>query len=187
MDGGTGERWDEDPGWRLNWRVLIPVQLQMQTLRKKRGDALLVLRNIYFQFVLSMVLFGVVIPFVLPFRGHGQVGAWAIALVALGVATSLLSRVFERPVSCDSLADSFRIRMFVRVALAETAAVLGFAFAFTAPAGWLYYLGALLSIPGLVRAAPTREALVRDQQELTAQGCNRSLVAALRRPTAEPG
>jgi hypothetical protein len=123
---------------------------------------------------------------VVPFRGDQATLPWAIALVVLAVATFTFPRVVERPMPCDALAGYFRTRFFLRIAFANTTALFGFVFAFTAVSNWLYYFGVLLSIPGLVRAAPTKAALVREQDELTARGCNQSLVAALRTTPPKP-
>jgi F0F1-type ATP synthase membrane subunit c/vacuolar-type H+-ATPase subunit K len=188
MDAGTSENWEDDPGWHLGWHLLLLLvpYAWTQYLRRSRGDLLANLRSVYLSFPSSMILFGVVIPFVLPFHGDQQTLPWAMALVAIGVVTTLLMRVLERPLPCDSLAGGFRTRMFLRIAFAETTALFGFVFAFIVLSGWLYYFAVLLSVPGLIRAAPTRGALIREQQELTARGCGRSLVAALRTTRPEP-
>jgi hypothetical protein len=70
--------------------------------------------------------------------------------------------------------------MFLRIAFAQSIALFGFVFAFTSMSNWLYYFAVVLSLPSLLRAAPTRAALIREQDELTAQGCSHSLIAALR-------
>ena len=71
--------------------------------------------------------------------------------------------------------------MFLRLAFANSIARFGFIFAFITMSGWLYYFGLALALPGHLRAAPTRTALIREQDELTARGCNGSLLEALRR------
>jgi len=182
MDAETNEEWGEDPGWRLRWSsvvVLIPFTSRFY-LRRAGSDPLVNLRSVYLSFPGSLILFGLVIPFVVPFRGDLATLPWALALVAIAVVESVLPRIFERPMPCDSLAGYFRTRMFLRLAFANSIALFGFVFAFTAMSGWLYYLGLALSIPGHVRAAPTKAALIREQDDLTARGCNKSLVAALR-------
>ena len=187
MDAETGEEWGEDPGWHLGWHsllLLVPI-VWMRYARRAGGDSLVNMRSVYLSFPGSLILFGVVIPFVVPFASDGAL-PWALALAAIALVDSVLPRMFERPILCDSLAEHFRTRMFLRIAFANTTALVGFVFAFSANSGWLYYFGLLLSIPGLVRAAPTRGALIREQDELTARGCNKSLVAALRTTPPKP-
>ena len=182
MDGDTGEHWSDDPGWRLGWHTLLLVvpYVWMRYLRRAGGDPLVNLRSVYLSFPGSLIVFGLVLLFALPFRGDRATLPWALAIAAIAVVDSVLPRMFERPMPCDSLAGYFRTRMFLRIAFANTTALLGFVAAFAAMSSWLYYFGLVLSIPGLVRAAPTRAALIRDQDELTARGCDRSLVAAIR-------
>jgi hypothetical protein len=76
--------------------------------------------------------------------------------------------------------------MCSRIAFANTTALLGLVAAYASVNGWLYYFGLLRSIPEDVRAAPTRRALIREQNELTARGCDHSLVAALRSTPPKP-
>ena len=186
MDGEQSEQWGEDPGWRIGWRslaFLIPY-VHFIYMRRTRGDSLVNLRSLYLSFLGSLVLYGLLLPSLVPFRGDRATLLWAIALIVLAIVAFAFPRVVERPMPCDALAGYFRTRFFLRIAFANMTALFGFVFAFTSMSNWLYYFGVLLSIPGLVRAAPTRGALIREQDELTARGCNHSLIAALR--TAPP-
>jgi len=58
--------------------------------------------------------------------------------------------------------------MFLRIALAMSPARFGYTAAFIVNASWIFYASALASVPALLRAAPTKRALERDQEELTA-------------------
>jgi F0F1-type ATP synthase membrane subunit c/vacuolar-type H+-ATPase subunit K len=181
------ENWGEDPGWRLDWRVLIvimPGGLQWQARHTRAGDSLTMVRNLFVSFASSVVLFGVVLAFIsVPQRGPAW--AWvlpllAIAAVALGVANAL-----ERPLDCSSdttLAGSYRTRYFLRMAFTELVALAAFVMYFLDGPRWIYYLGAVISLARMISQAPTAAALVRDQDALVMQGCSRSLVAALRHP-----
>ena len=185
MDSGTGEEWGEDPGWRLNWRVFLLVlpQLQIRYLRRAGGDALVMLRSLYLSFLTSLVLYGVVLSFITPFRGDDAALSWLIFIGALTIFNLLLVRRLERQLSCDSdasLVGAYRTRFFLRIALAESIVLFGFVAASVTKSTWVYFAAVFLSVPGFLRAAPTRAALSRDQDELTAQGCGRSLVAAFR-------
>ena len=94
----------------------------------------------------------------------------------------------EKPLDCASdtaLAGAYRTRFFLRIALAESVGLFGFTFAFIGGGKWLYYAGAAFTLFRFwTHAAPTRSALVRDQEDLNASGCGRSLVAALRGSSA---
>src|SRR4029079_9579239 len=83
------------------------------------------------------------------------------------------------------LAAGCRSRVFLRRAFANSGALCGVTAAFITNSSFVYFVGLLVSIPALLRAAPTRAALAREQPELTARGCQRSLVAALRHPRPE--
>jgi hypothetical protein len=190
VDGDTGERWDEDPGWQLRWRtmgVLIPYS-HLLYRRRARGDPLVNLRYVWLSFPGSLVTFGLVIPFVLPLHGDSTAVLWVVGIGVLTLVYFAVTPRIGRPLPCDSdhkLATAYRARMFMRIAYAESTALFGFVAAFLTSSGWAYYVCVLFSLPGLMRAAPTNAALIREQDELTARGCDRSLVAAIRRtPTS---
>ncbi len=188
MTGEPGKQRDEDPGWHLNWRVLplaFPYGRFLFRRQWARGDSLINLRNIYLSFPLSLA-FLVIVPLgVVPFHRGSSAYAWAIGIGVFAVVAQIAAtRLVQRPMPCDSdetLAAGYRARMFLRVAFANTPALFGFTAAFVTESSWVFYAALLLAIPGLVRAAPTRAALVREQDALNASGCDRSLVAALRR------
>lgn len=186
MTDDTGERWDEDPGWPLGWRVLIlivPGMLQHQ-IRQARGDGLLMLRNVFASFVLAIVMFGVVLIFI-PVPLQVSPWPWLFAVLVIAAVSITASKVFERPLDCTSdasLAGSYRTRFFLRIAFAEAIALFAFVFYFLTGPLWIYYVGAAIALARMLPQAPTSAALVRDQDDLTARGCSRSLVSALRHP-----
>ena len=183
MTDDAGQQWSGVPGWHFTPRALLPFQLQRR-LRRTGEDPLIELRNTYVSFPLSLVVFGLVLPLILPFRGAHSGIVWLIASGVLAVANLTVLTRFERSLPCDSeaaLAAAYRSRFFLRIAFADTTAVVGFVGAFSGTGSWVYYAAVLMALPALLRAAPTRSALVRDQDELTARGCNLSLVAAIRR------
>ena len=187
MDGDAGEQWDEDPGWRPSLRFLIPYAVFF--LRRTRRDPITSIRIVYLTFVVALVLYGYVLLFITPFRSEHDGLGWTIGIGALAAVNLVVVRRVERPLSCESdtaLAAGYRNRMFVRYAFAESTALLGFVAAFTIQGNWIYFFGALCSLPGFMRAAPSPAALIREQDELTARGCDRSLVAALRRTPPKP-
>jgi F0F1-type ATP synthase membrane subunit c/vacuolar-type H+-ATPase subunit K len=182
MDAGTGEQWGDDPGWRPSLRVLIPYAALL--MRGKRRDPITIVRDLYIAFVSALVMFGFVLSFVAPFRNdHNNGPGWAIGIGALAVINLVVVRRVERPLSCESeaaLAESYRNRLFVRLAFAESTALIAFvASFFVIEAGWIYFFGAFCSLPAFVRLAPSKRAFVLDQDELTGRGCALSLLEAI--------
>lgn len=191
MYGDSGERRDEDSGWRLNWRVLFMALPGGKLLyrRPMKGDVLIGLRNTYASFPLALVVFAVVLPFILPFRGDSDAWLWALGIGVVALLLYFIVPTIGGPLRCESdatLSGHFRTRMFLRIAFGNVTALLGFTAAFITRSSWVYYACLLFSVPALVRAAPTKGALVREQDDLTARGCDRSLVAALRTPPPSP-
>ena len=185
MDASSNERWDEDPGWRFSLgslRAMLPI-LQTRYYRSLGGDQLVIQRTVFSSFVMAFVWFGIIVTLITQFRAESGEYGWMAAIAIIALANLAIARVVERPLSCESdqvLASSFRTRMFVRIAFAESTVLLGFIGSNIAMGASIYYVGVLVSLPGMLRAAPNRAALVRDQDELTGGGCSRSLVAALR-------
>src|SRR5439155_16484389 len=62
--------WPEDPGWRLNWRVMVRLvpQLQVAYMRRSRTDGLINLRSVWATFALGLLLIGDPLRFFLPFE-----------------------------------------------------------------------------------------------------------------------
>lgn len=175
---------DEDPGWPRGLSMLVfllPGGTQWY-LRRKGGDALITLRQVMLTFSAALLAFGVVLP-TLSLHG-GAVIPWLPVLAGIAVVCSIAERICERPLVCDSdeaLANSYRTRFFLRVAFSESIALFAFVFVFIGAALWIYYAAALVALFQFwSRAAPTRTALGRDQAQLNATGCTRSLSAALR-------
>jgi hypothetical protein len=178
---------DEDPGWPIDartlWVLLIPGLLQRRIRRQGGLSGLGQFRLLFISFCNAIWLFGVVLLFIGPLTGGGEAAFVFVAVVALlAVVDYAVVGRLERPLVCDALVASYRTRFFVRIASAEAIALIGFAASFRFRAVWVYYPCALLTAIGFARAAPTRAALQRDQQQLTAQGCGKSLVAALNTP-----
>lgn len=173
---------DDDPGWPLSPMLLVPGLGVRLAQRRAAGDGLVLLRLVFVMFVFALVMFGVVLLFVDLSEGS-SVGLFAAVVVADGTGSTIVASMHRRPLDCSSeaaLADSYRTRFFLRIALAESAALLGFVGVFLTGARWLYLLAVMFTAVGFARAAPTRRALQREGDELAMLGCGRSLVAALR-------
>jgi hypothetical protein len=178
---------EEDPGWpvdaRTLWMLLVPGLLQRRIRRQGGLGGLGQVRMAFVAFCNAIWLFGFVLLFTAPLTGGGEAAFVFVAVVALlAVVDYAVVGRLERPLVCDALVASYRTRFFVRIASAEAIALIGFAGSFAFRAAWVYYPCALLTAFGFARAAPTRAALQRDQQQLTGQGCGKSLVAALNTP-----
>ena len=181
------EQWSEDPGWHFDPHACcFPFTLQKRLRRTRRR---------------SLDRSAQHLPLVPAVNGRVRSGAPVhrpVPRCPLGNRLADRRRApwrsrtsqFVRPAGaarlpCESdaaLAATYRTRFFLRIAFADTIVLVGFVGAFMRhrqlgllrrPWSWRF--------PRLLRAAPTRSALVQDQDELTARGCNLSLVAALRR------
>lgn len=177
----------EDPGWASAIVVLvmlIPGARLLFMRRLRSGDPLVLLRSVFLSFSIALVLFGVVLAVVggLP---NGPVVPWVPILIVLSAASTVgVDLVMRKPLACASagaLAASYRTRFFLTIALTEFVALFAFVFTFIGGPAWIYDVGgAFAQVRFWTIVAPTRSALMRDQDTLNAQGCGLSLIAALR-------
>src|SRR5438105_1125094 len=126
---------DDDPGWRVQEMLPLAVPF-FGALRAKRRfaerDTLFALRGLFVSFVGALVLFGVVIASISGLPHHG---AFPGLLIVIGwaVVAGGLSLLTNRPLECSSprsLADAYRARFFVRIAFAESIALVAFVLTF---------------------------------------------------------
>lgn len=178
---------DDDPGWpvrRLLKTSVIPWYGLLATRRLQESDGLVRLRYLFMAFVQAIVLMGFVTWVLYPTMYEKASSLRpAAGLILAGLVAAVLGSRFERALDCTddaSLASSYGTRFFLRIAFSEVAALLGFIGVFVTGRWWTYPAGALISLAGFSRAAPTRGKLVRDQERLQFEGCGRSLVNALR-------
>jgi cbb3-type cytochrome oxidase subunit 3 len=176
-----------DPGWprSLLW-VLVPPLAIRRAQRSGDANVLQLLRLLFTSFAMSLVLIGVVV-IALADSEPAEADRPAASVVAAGVvaygALSLFApRLIERPLDCSdetALVSGYRTRLFLRIAFANAAALIGFVGFFLSGAAWMYPLGAIFAVMGYVRLAPSRRNLERDQEELNQQGCGLSLTGLL--------
>jgi hypothetical protein len=185
---------DEDPGWRLTWSalpaLLVP-QLAMRRMARSDADPLVALRSLFLTFCAAIVGVGIVATVLgdVTVKSHSSGVSLAIA-VAAGCASLLAQRFYSRPLDCtslDSLRSSYTTRFFLRVAFADAAALVGFMLDIAMGPWWVYFVGAGFAAVGLAQVSPTRRHLAQDQDELSIDGCTRSLTEALRRSTPASG
>ena len=150
-------------------------------------DGLLVLRSMFVSFCAAIVLIGVVTVLIVgDIDGDPPPVLGVMLTAAAGAVAQLVGRSVDRPLDCsgdDALAGSYRTRFFLRLAFAESTALVGFVLSILSGSVLPYFIGMLGTLAGFARLAPTAAHLEADQQALTAQGCPRSLVAALRGAT----
>jgi F0F1-type ATP synthase membrane subunit c/vacuolar-type H+-ATPase subunit K len=156
--------------------------------RQKRGDPLVVLRRVFLSFCTAIVLIFValLLAIVPSQRGTADLSVAAAAgiTVLAGIAAVVLRQCFvERPLACanaPTLASAYRNRFFLRMAFAESTALLGLVLSVLAQSPWPYVIGVPFTAVGFWVAAPTARNLGRDQAQLTASECTGNLIAAVR-------
>lgn len=151
---------------------------------RARYSGLLLLRQLFVQFTVAMALIGVVVLVVrdgFDQSTSGPVSAGVV--VAAGIALVVGAEwVASRPLVCDDdqhLVASYTTRFFLRVAFAESAALVGFVAFFVAGRWWLYPLGAVLTVAEFTRLAPTARNIAADQRRLEHASCPRDLLTVL--------
>lgn len=183
---GTGGPLGDDPGWRRDVGGFVAG-------RQKAGDPrvapLAQLRTMLVVFTIGLLGCGVVTLVIAPADdGEGLAAPVAAGVVvAVGVVGWLLTPLLGPRLDCstaETLVTTYRTRFFLRMAIAEAAALTGFAVALVAYQPWPYFLGLAFTLVGFLRAAPTERNLARDQDALAVAGCAHPLAATLR---ATPG
>ena len=183
-----------DPGWfspKLFLWMLVP-PFGISRMQREVRSPLHQLRLLFISFCNALLLIGVVSLVLAGGNDPAHVEpnrAITLGVVAVGVTTLVLPRLFDRPLDCSddvALMASYRTWWFLRIALAETAALVGFGGFVVTGELWHYPLGAAFTVVGFATAAPTSRNLARLQERLAAQGCGRSLLGVLAREFARP-
>jgi len=103
-------------------------------------------------------------------------------VVAVGISSLALPRILDPGLDCssqDALIASYRTRFVLRIGIAESAALVGFAGCLITGEPWHYPLGAAFTAIGLAKVAPANVNLARLEERLALDGCSLSLVDAL--------
>jgi F0F1-type ATP synthase membrane subunit c/vacuolar-type H+-ATPase subunit K len=175
-----------DPGWGSPGRILLGAVLPALAIRRAGGDGLVMLRSVFLSFAFALVAVGVVA--VLITSGEGGDGdlsgtTAALGVGAIGLAAVTASQVVARRLDCTSeqaLGESYRTRFFLRMALSESAALLGFVAVVVTDEPLPYGVGLAFAAVGFALAAPTNGRLQADQEVLHTNGCAHDLVSAIR-------
>jgi hypothetical protein len=146
-------------------------------------DGLSTLRTLLWSFVAMPVVLLLVAFLVAGDGGDTSTAVVAVALVGWSLLTQVLGRVLPPPLAGEDaaeLASSYRTRFFVRLAIFESAALLGFVAAIVTGNPWVHVIGLVSTEAGFAAAAPTDTNLARDQEALRGRGSALDLVASLR-------
>ncbi len=137
------------------------VAMQART-RRSQTTTVEFLRAQWVTFVSALVLFlAVEAALQAPARPVASVGsARTIGLVVAGFGFGVLvaARFVERPLPCsaDALVGAYRTRFFLRVAFANSGALVGFVLSFTTGRWWVYAFGLAPPLVGQVTPPPPR-------------------------------
>jgi hypothetical protein len=180
-----------DPGWggaRIAiFGLLLPFVAVGHQMHRRSDDVLLVLRLVFIYFAQTLALIGLVAIglSVSSTITAGDIDPWVATagVVFLGVAVHLVARAVSPALDCSSaqqLVNTYRTRFFLRLAISEVAAILGFVAFIVTGTLTPFLAGAAITSIGFAWAAPTTRQLERDQEELSWVGCSRPLVPVLR-------
>jgi hypothetical protein len=163
---------------------MIPWVGMFRARRPNAKDYLIELRAVFLAFSGSLVAFAIVLPLVGGARDP-KVLPWLAILAAMALLTTAATEVLVRkPLDCATpvlLAQTYRARFFLVIAFSELVALFGFVSAFIGGPIWIYDVGAAFALFRFWTVSPpTRSALAREQRQLSARGCELSLIAALR-------
>jgi len=189
-----------DPGWwpalrRAGWASVPLFGLYINRFKARAVPGLVELRGIYLSISNSLVFFFVALWFVTrsdawQTKGDRQFD-WLVLVAGIGLSVGV-GWVRRRPLGSDSprqLADTYRVRSFIGLGLATSAALFGFTGTFVTRELFTYALGLMFALFGLWWIAPSRWNLAQDQERLTAHGSQLDLVRALmlQYPPAQDG
>lgn len=178
-----------DPGWgdavrRVGWGFLpIPGMsfLRRRFLVRDDGEVtgLTLLRTIFATFAWALAMIGFVsVVLAGSLDTVLAPGPTAVGVAVVG-ALSLLGTYRLTPrldgTSEPALASGYRTRFFLRIAVAEAAALVGFLGFILTAQPLVYLVGAAFAALGFVTAAPSARNLARDQEDLLASGSTLSL------------
>lgn len=189
---------DQDPGWRVPLRsaayLLIPFVGAWRLIRQlphRQADGLITLRMIFLGLVSSLLLFAFVLTFVIDpddWFASPEDNSWFTYVVLLAGIGSWagVNWVLARPLDLTTgskLADTYRAQAFMGIGYAEFPALVGFVGTFLMEVLWIYLVGLVFSLLGLIRAGPTRRNLGHVQERVRREGSPLSIVRELRQPS----
>ena len=189
-----------DPGWSAAVRdfavTAVPiVGLAFLRHRSKNPTPLVATRALFLQFAWAIALIGLVVLILRSYADFspdagtppldaGPTATAAVAFVGAGaiIASRLVGRLDGS--TPEQLLGSWRTRFFLRMALSEAAALLGFVGFVLTYSLWPWLAGLGISAIGFALLAPTARQIQADQEHLAEQGCAFSLLAAVHPPAS---
>jgi len=170
-----------DPGWgpaaRNAWKGMVPASAT------RRLDGLSSLRLFYVATLLALLLIGLVLWFMGPGEERLDRGTALVILATVAaVGTSIVGMIRSRPLRGSgpgAVAGAYRARTFVRIAVAEWIALLGFVLFFFTGTSMTYLVAVTLAVPAYAMAAPTAGDIARHQEGLNEHGIGIDLLGAL--------
>ncbi|MEM7140418.1 MAG: hypothetical protein AAF548_05235 [Actinomycetota bacterium] len=178
----------EDPGWRPAWRGgllgILPIIGPRQVLQAT--DGLVLMRQLWLSFVTVMVLIGVPVLFLWSLLGSGGIDARVVAAVLMiaGVLTQVVIPRLLPPLrghSEDDVRHAIHRTFFIRVALAESVALLAFMGVLLSGNAAVYAVGLVVGLIGMAEIAPTARWVDERQSELDETGSTVMVLRALTR------
>ena len=150
-----------------------------------RGSQLTNIRVIFTSFVNGAVIFGVVSVFLVASAKRPPRSETGFAIVIVCIGLLLLVAAEKLPPSLDAsseeaLSRSYRGRAIIRFAIAEGATLNMITGFLVSTLWWMALIALVVGLVGLGRAAPSQQALQRDQEALQAQGSALSLFGRVR-------
>lgn len=106
--------------------------------------------------------------------GSPPVGLTCAGVAVLGVGMIAAAGSFQRTLPCgdaQTIVDASRTRLFLRLAMSEAPAIVGFAALFFAGSPLPYAIAYVLALVGFWRAAPTQRNLAAEDERMMAAGC----------------
>lgn len=175
----------EDPGWGVAMKAgMRKLMVFVPSPRLMQAEMLTGLRVLFLgQIAAAVAIFGAV-PLTLGADESRAATPFVVAVAAVGLLCLALGRLLDGQLDCTtrvSLAMSWKIRFYRRLAFAQLPLFAGFvAAAILTGNAWVYLVAVPFAVPGFIWAAPTKGQLKRDQVRLIRSGCGQNLVAALR-------
>lgn len=175
-----------DPGWVEAVRKVPLALLPTRGMRMASGsaDSLTVMRVLWLTFTAVMVFIGVVVVVIDRVAPGGGVDGRVAGAVVVGlgffaqvVAAKLVNEITGS--TMPEVRASAQRAFFLRVALAEPAALFGFLGFVVSGNVAVYGTGFVVGMVGMYAAAPTRAWIDRGDRQLRSSGSDVELLAAL--------
>lgn len=173
----------DDPGWRPALISLVPivgVRFAARRRRKHPASGLILVRQLFLSFAVAIAMFGFVLTQLGLTPGDASMSSGTVVVLVgvVALVALVIGLIVEQPLdgsSAGRLAETWRTRFFIRIALGEAPALAGFVGAILAGSVSPYVLGAFATAVIFGRAAPSARNIAKDQERLNDRGAALSL------------